>query len=192
MQSRTVVVEHLPEDHSHQNLEKIFRVAGRFDLRRISSVSFFHFFSCLDSCLTNLFMSRYPTIVNSNFKMIQRKYVGWTWIRTRRSDTWCDNLEKTVTAYLNWFQTVINRVKTVRVCHPQEPNSSRSKGDFFVSNKVHYQITNPFCPPKFSASQITTMNSFTSWFSPFFFFASSKLHALVEYETTETAEKAVC
>ncbi|GMN37548.1 hypothetical protein TIFTF001_006896 [Ficus carica] len=72
LQSRTVVVEHLPEDHSHQNLEKIFRVAGR--------------------------------------------------------------------------------VKTVRVCHPQEPNSSRSKGDFFVSNK---------------------------------------LHALVEYETTETAEKAV-
>ncbi|PON49188.1 Lupus La protein [Parasponia andersonii] len=72
LQSRTVVAENLPEDHSHQNLEKIFRVAGS--------------------------------------------------------------------------------VKTVRVCHPQESNSSRSKGDFFVSNK---------------------------------------LHALVEYETTETAERAV-
>ncbi|XP_062107290.1 la-related protein 6C [Humulus lupulus] len=72
LQSRTVVAENLPEDHSHQNLEKIFRVAGS--------------------------------------------------------------------------------VKTVRVCHPQESNSSRSKGDFFVSNK---------------------------------------LHALVEYETTQTAERAV-
>ncbi|XP_030488044.2 la-related protein 6C isoform X1 [Cannabis sativa] len=72
LQSRTVVAENLPDDHSHQNLEKIFRLAGS--------------------------------------------------------------------------------VKTVRVCHPQEPNSSRSKGDFFVSNK---------------------------------------LHALVEYETTQTAERAV-
>ncbi|EXC17385.1 La-related protein 7 [Morus notabilis] len=72
LQSRTVVAENLPEDHSHQNLEKIFRVAGS--------------------------------------------------------------------------------VKTVRVCHPQESNSSRSKGDFLVSNK---------------------------------------LHALVEYDTTEMAETAV-
>ncbi|KAL5540673.1 hypothetical protein UlMin_042865 [Ulmus minor] len=72
LQSRVVVAENLPEDHSHQNLEKIFRVAGS--------------------------------------------------------------------------------VKTIRVCHPQESHSSRYKGDFFVSNK---------------------------------------LHALVEYETTETAERAV-
>ncbi|KAK9287378.1 hypothetical protein L1049_015796 [Liquidambar formosana] len=71
-QSRTVVAENLPEDHSHKNLEKIFSVVGS--------------------------------------------------------------------------------VKAIRICHPQESNSSRSKGDFPISNK---------------------------------------LHALVEYETTEIAEKAV-
>uniref|UniRef100_A0A5B6YI82 Putative la-related protein 6C isoform X1 n=1 Tax=Davidia involucrata TaxID=16924 RepID=A0A5B6YI82_DAVIN len=57
LQSRTVVAENLPEDHSHQNLEKIFSVVGR--------------------------------------------------------------------------------VKTIRICHPQESNTSRSKGDFVVSNKLH-------------------------------------------------------
>ncbi|KAK9988275.1 hypothetical protein SO802_028514 [Lithocarpus litseifolius] len=72
LQSRTIVAENLPEDHSHQNLEKIFGVVGS--------------------------------------------------------------------------------VKTIRICHPQEPNSSRSKCDFSISNK---------------------------------------LHALVEYETIERAEKAV-
>ncbi|PRQ23238.1 putative lupus La protein [Rosa chinensis] len=72
LQSRTVVAENLPEDHSHQNLEKIFSVVGS--------------------------------------------------------------------------------VKTIRICHPHESNSSRSKGDFIISNK---------------------------------------LHALVEYETTDIADKAV-
>ncbi|KAG6653150.1 la-related protein 6C [Carya illinoinensis] len=72
LQARIVVAENLPEDHSHQNLEKIFGVVGS--------------------------------------------------------------------------------VKSIRICHPQEPNSSRSKSDFLVSNK---------------------------------------LHALVEYESTEIAEKAV-
>ncbi|XP_052194277.1 la-related protein 6C [Diospyros lotus] len=47
---------------------------------------------------------------------------------------------------------VVGRVKTIRICHPQEPNSLRSKSSFVVSNK---------------------------------------LHALVEYETPEIAEKAV-
>ncbi|XP_017970252.1 PREDICTED: la-related protein 6C [Theobroma cacao] len=70
--SRTVVVENLPEDHSHQNLDKIFNVVGS--------------------------------------------------------------------------------VQNIRICHPQESNSSRSKSDFFMCNK---------------------------------------LHALVEYEATEIAEKAV-
>ncbi|KAJ7967422.1 La-related protein like [Quillaja saponaria] len=76
--SHTVVAENLPEDHSHQNLQKIFSVVGS--------------------------------------------------------------------------------VKTIRICHPQESNSSRSKGDFFISNKdmeIGY------------------------------------LHALVEYETPEIAERAV-
>ncbi|KAI3702451.1 hypothetical protein L6452_28189 [Arctium lappa] len=72
LQSRTVVAENLPEDHSHQNLEKIF--------------------------------------------------------------------------------SVVKSVKAIRVCHPPEPNSSRSRGDYVFSNK---------------------------------------LHALVEYETAEMAEKAV-
>lgn len=31
-QSRIVVAENLPEDHSHQNLERIFSVVGRLDL----------------------------------------------------------------------------------------------------------------------------------------------------------------
>ncbi|XP_038981901.1 la-related protein 6C isoform X2 [Phoenix dactylifera] len=73
LQTRTVVVENLPEDYSRQNLEKIFSVAGS--------------------------------------------------------------------------------VKNIRICHPQEPNSARSsKTDVLISNK---------------------------------------LHALVEYETVEQAEKAV-
>ncbi|XWS67989.1 hypothetical protein CRYUN_Cryun04dG0051700 [Craigia yunnanensis] len=72
VQSRTVVVENLPEDHSHQNLDKIFNIVGS--------------------------------------------------------------------------------VKNIRICHPQESNSSRSKSDFFMCNK---------------------------------------LHALVEYDSTEIAEKAV-
>ncbi|XP_010930389.1 la-related protein 6C isoform X2 [Elaeis guineensis] len=73
LQSRTVVVENLPEDYSRQNLEKIFSVAGS--------------------------------------------------------------------------------VKNIRICHPQEPNSAKSsKTDVLISNK---------------------------------------LHALVEYETVEQAEKAV-
>ncbi|XWS54841.1 hypothetical protein CRYUN_Cryun10bG0124100 [Craigia yunnanensis] len=72
MLSCTVVVENLPEDHSHQNLDKIFNVVGS--------------------------------------------------------------------------------VKNIRICHPQESNSSRCKSDFFMCNK---------------------------------------LHALVEYDSTEIAEKAI-
>lgn len=72
LMSRTVVAENLPDDHSHQNLQKIFAVVGS--------------------------------------------------------------------------------VKTIRICHPQEPNSSRPKGDFLISNK---------------------------------------LHALVEYESSDVADKAV-
>ncbi|KAD6454249.1 hypothetical protein E3N88_08955 [Mikania micrantha] len=70
--SRTVVAKNLPEDHSHQNLEKIFGI--------------------------------------------------------------------------------VRSVKSIRICNPQEPNSSRSRGDYVLS---------------------------------------SKLHALVEYETVEMAENAV-
>ncbi|KAK8475985.1 hypothetical protein V6N11_063423, partial [Hibiscus sabdariffa] len=72
VRSRTVVVENLPEDHSHQNIDKIFNVVGS--------------------------------------------------------------------------------VKNIRICHPQESRSSRSKTEFCMSNM---------------------------------------LHALVEFESTELAEKAV-
>ncbi|KAJ6716665.1 LUPUS LA PROTEIN-RELATED [Salix koriyanagi] len=57
LQSRIVVVENLPEDHSHQNVQKIFSVVGS--------------------------------------------------------------------------------VKTIRICHPQESTSSGAKNDFFVTNKLH-------------------------------------------------------
>ncbi|KAI6677881.1 hypothetical protein NL676_038677 [Syzygium grande] len=60
LQSRTVVVENLPEDHSYHNLEKIFSAAGS--------------------------------------------------------------------------------VKNIRICHPQESNSSRPKGDLFIRNKLHALI----------------------------------------------------
>ncbi|KAK4758514.1 hypothetical protein SAY87_019815 [Trapa incisa] len=60
LQYRTVVVENLPEDHSHQNLEKIFSVVGS--------------------------------------------------------------------------------VKNIRICHPQESTSSRSRCDFFIANKLHALI----------------------------------------------------
>ncbi|KAL3730584.1 hypothetical protein ACJRO7_027584 [Eucalyptus globulus] len=72
LQSRTIVVENLPEDHSYHNLEKIFSAAGS--------------------------------------------------------------------------------VRNIRICHPQESNSSRPIGDIFIRNK---------------------------------------LHALIEYDSTETAEMAV-
>ncbi|KAJ6766189.1 LA-RELATED PROTEIN 6C [Salix purpurea] len=32
---------------------------------------------------------------------------------------------------------IVNSAKTIRICHPQESNSSRSKNDFFVTNKLH-------------------------------------------------------
>ncbi|KAK4788337.1 hypothetical protein SAY86_019656 [Trapa natans] len=60
LQYRTVVVENLPEDHSHQNMEKIFSVVGS--------------------------------------------------------------------------------VKNIRICHPQEFSSSRSRCDFFIANKLHALI----------------------------------------------------
>ncbi|OAP02513.1 LARP6c [Arabidopsis thaliana] len=60
LQGRTVVAENLPDDHSYQNLEKIFGVVGN--------------------------------------------------------------------------------VKAIRICHPPESNSSRPKGDFLMSNKIHALI----------------------------------------------------
>ncbi|RDX89140.1 La-related protein 6C, partial [Mucuna pruriens] len=98
LQSRTVVAENLPDDHSHQNLQKLF--------------------------------------------------------------------------------TTVGSVKTIRICHPQESNSSRPKSDFFVSNKVqkqHHAIL--LCCLKKS-------NDIYEIFLP-------HLHALVEYETSDIADRAV-
>ena len=43
LQSRIVVVENLPEDHSHQNVQKIFSVVGRSSLH----VGRWHFVSSI-------------------------------------------------------------------------------------------------------------------------------------------------
>ncbi|KAA8536164.1 hypothetical protein F0562_028642 [Nyssa sinensis] len=81
LQSRTVVAENLPEDHSHQNLEKIFSVVGR--------------------------------------------------------------------------------VKTIRICHPQESNPSRSKGDFVVSNKLHALIE--YQMPDIAEMAVDRLNDERNW-----------------------------
>ncbi|CAL1389395.1 unnamed protein product [Linum trigynum] len=81
LQSRTVVVENLPEDHSHQNLEKIFGVVGS--------------------------------------------------------------------------------VKTIRICHPQESNSSRSKSDFFMSNKLHALVE--FDTPDVAEKAVEKLNDERNW-----------------------------
>ncbi|CAN1307313.1 La-related protein 6C [Linum perenne] len=81
LQSRTVVVENLPDDHSHQNLEKIFGVVGS--------------------------------------------------------------------------------VKTIRICHPQESNSSRSKSDFFMSNKLHALVE--FEAPDVAEKAVEKLNDERNW-----------------------------
>ncbi|KAJ4830094.1 hypothetical protein Tsubulata_017777 [Turnera subulata] len=81
LQSRTVVVENLPEDHSHQNIEKIFSVVGS--------------------------------------------------------------------------------VKTIRICHPQESNSSRPKSDFFMSNKLHALVE--FETPEIAEKAVLKLNDERNW-----------------------------
>ncbi|XP_039063042.1 la-related protein 6C-like [Hibiscus syriacus] len=81
VQSRTVVVENLPEDHSHQNLDKIFNVVGS--------------------------------------------------------------------------------VKNIRICHPQESNSSRSKNDYFMSNKLHALVE--YDSTKFAEKAVERLNDERNW-----------------------------
>ncbi|KAJ7946023.1 La-related protein like [Quillaja saponaria] len=81
LQYRTVVAENLPEDHSHQNLLKIFSVVGS--------------------------------------------------------------------------------VKTIRICHPQESNSSRSKGDFFISNKLHALVE--YQTPDIAERAVDKLNDERNW-----------------------------
>ncbi|KAE8668395.1 La-related protein 6C [Hibiscus syriacus] len=81
VQSRTVVVENLPEDHSHQNLDKIFNVVGS--------------------------------------------------------------------------------VKNIRICHPQESNSSRSKNEYFMSNKLHALVE--YESTKFAEKAVEKLNDERNW-----------------------------
>ncbi|XP_031132272.1 la-related protein 6C-like isoform X2 [Ipomoea triloba] len=81
LQSRTVVAENLPDDHSHHNIEKIFNVVGS--------------------------------------------------------------------------------VKTIRVCHPQDSNSSASKGEHFISNKLHALIE--FESPEIAEKAVERLNDEKNW-----------------------------
>ncbi|XAR72873.1 hypothetical protein NMG60_11019656 [Bertholletia excelsa] len=81
LQSRTVVAENLPDDHSHHNLEKIFGVVGS--------------------------------------------------------------------------------VKTIRICHPQEPNSSRPKGDCVISNKLHALVE--YEAPEIAEKAVEKLNDERNW-----------------------------
>ncbi|XP_016508722.1 la-related protein 6C-like [Nicotiana tabacum] len=81
LQLRTVVAENLPDDHSHHNIEKIFKVAGS--------------------------------------------------------------------------------VKTIRVCHPQDPNSSRARGDIGISNKLHALIE--FENPEAAERAVEKLNDERNW-----------------------------
>ncbi|KAL3515245.1 hypothetical protein ACH5RR_022147 [Cinchona calisaya] len=80
LQLRTIVAENLPDDHSHQNIEKIFNVAG------------------------------------------------------------C--------------------VKTIRICHPQDPNN-RSKGDFIISTKLHALVEFENCEAAEKAAEL--LNDQKNW-----------------------------
>jgi hypothetical protein len=88
LQSRIVVVENLPEDHSHQNVQKIFSVVGRSSLW-VGRQHFCFYYS--------------------------RKHQVYDCVLTT---------------------AIVNSVKTIRICHPHESNSSGAKNDFFVTNKV--------------------------------------------------------
>uniref|UniRef100_M1CFF4 Lupus la ribonucleoprotein n=2 Tax=Solanum tuberosum TaxID=4113 RepID=M1CFF4_SOLTU len=81
LQLRTVVAENLPDDHSHHNIEKIFKVAGS--------------------------------------------------------------------------------VKTIRVCHPQDPNLSRARGDIGISNKLHALIE--FENPEAAERAVEKLNDERNW-----------------------------
>lgn len=91
-QLRTVIAENLPDDHSHQKIEKMFNVVGRWE----------HFFFSL----INL-VSIYKISI---------------WVLTEYAFMW-----------------LIFSIKAIRICQPQEHNSSRSaKGDIVFSNKVRW------------------------------------------------------
>ncbi|XP_038694359.1 la-related protein 6C isoform X2 [Tripterygium wilfordii] len=81
LQARTVVVENLPEDHSHHNLEKIFGVVGS--------------------------------------------------------------------------------VKNIRICHPKESISTRPKGDFFISNKLHAFVE--YESPEIAERAVEKLNDERNW-----------------------------
>lgn len=76
-------------------------------------------------------------------------------------------------------------IKSIRICQPQEHNSSRSsKGDIVISNKVRELF-------EVLTNAIMILAPIVFVYGVFFLLAL-KLHALVEYENAETAERAVC
>ncbi|KAL6963956.1 hypothetical protein U1Q18_034962 [Sarracenia purpurea var. burkii] len=95
LQSRIVVAENLPEDHSHHNLEKIFGVVGRSDLNQLALLILWH-----HTCLEGL-------------------------------------------------------------DYASESNSSRSKGDFVISNKLHALVE--YEAPEIAEKAVEKLNDGRNW-----------------------------
>ncbi|XP_031132271.1 la-related protein 6C-like isoform X1 [Ipomoea triloba] len=56
---------------------------------------------------------------------------------------------------------VVGSVKTIRVCHPQDSNSSASKGEHFISNKLHALIE--FESPEIAEKAVERLNDEKNW-----------------------------
>ncbi|RAL38855.1 hypothetical protein DM860_015216 [Cuscuta australis] len=56
---------------------------------------------------------------------------------------------------------VVGSVKTIRICHPQDPNSSRTKGEYFISNKLHALVE--FESPEIAEKAAEKLNDERNW-----------------------------
>lgn len=130
MQLRTVVAENLPDDHSHQNIEKIFNVIGRW--RHILLFDFFYMaYNCrLIECICLFSVSKQLEYVNHRSPILRGLKAILSW----------------VTRYEEPYLTIFFR----------------------------FSVCADWC-------------SLVPFFLPFLL----KLHALIEYEKTEAAERAV-
>ena len=93
-------------------------------------------------------------------------------------------------------------MKNIRICHPQEPSSSRSSkpdaNPLLVSNKVRtlFLSSNSVLTRFADADSGASENlKFSFFFSPrplkIWLSVLSQLHALIEYETSQQADRAV-
>ncbi|GFS41180.1 RNA-binding protein [Actinidia rufa] len=57
--------------------------------------------------------------------------------------------------------SVVGRVKTVQICRPQESNSSRPKGDLFISNKLHALVE--YETPEIAEIAVEKLNDERNW-----------------------------